>query len=98
MRDPRVIIVSVEPLHDHWVRATFADGAIHEIDLGPTFARGGVFSPIYDDRSVFESVRVDPETDTLLWPGEVDLDPWVLRGLEAPMGREPLTRRVVQHA
>jgi hypothetical protein len=94
MTDLRVRITAVQPLSEHWVRLDFADGAVHEVDLGGLLAEGGIFTPIYTDRSIFEAVEVD-DFDTLVWPGEVDLDPWVLRGLEAPAGRGALPRRVV---
>lgn len=95
MNDPRVRITDVAPLDGHWLRLSFADGAIHDVDLGDLLAEGGIFAPIYTDRALFEAVVVD-EFDTIVWPGEVDLDPWVLRGLEAPQGREALHRHVVQ--
>ena len=94
MNDPRVRITEATPLDGHWLRLTFADGAVHEVDLGDLLAEGGVFTPIYSDREVFEAVVVD-EFETIAWPGEVDLDPWVLRGLKAPEGRDALRRRVV---
>lgn len=88
-------ITSVEPLDGHWLRLAFADGAIHELDLGPTLALGGVFTPIYEDRAIFAAVAVDPETHTIVWPGDVDLDPYVLRGLFETGDGVPLARRVV---
>jgi len=98
MRDLRTTITSVQPLAEHWLRVTFADGAVHEIDLANTLARGGVFAPIAADRAVFEAVSVDPECHTLVWPGEIDLDPYVLRGLYEPASGQPLPRRVIQLA
>ena len=73
-------IEAVEPLDGHWLRLTFSDGAIKAVDLGALLARGGVFSAIHDDRGMFERVRVNPESRTIEWPGEVDLDPQVLYG------------------
>ena len=75
MSDPHFTITTVEPLEERWVRLTFADGAVHEVDLAPVLTSGGVFAPIRDDRAVFESVSVDPESHTICWPGDVDLDP-----------------------
>jgi hypothetical protein len=34
--------------------------------------------------TIFEQVRVNPETQTVEWPGEVDLDPDVLDGRHEP--------------
>ncbi len=98
MTDPRTTIRAVEPLDGHRVRLTFADRAVHEVDLAPVFARGGVFAPIRDDRATFEAVRVDPESGTIAWPGGVDLDPDVLRGDQVPAFGVQLPRRVVQPA
>ena len=95
MTDPRVKITKVEPLNDRWVRLTFADGAVHELDLAPALAAGGVFAPIRDDRAVFEAVSVDPESHTICWPGDIDLDPYVLRGEQPPASAPAYPRRVV---
>ena len=62
------------------------------------FERGGVFSAIRDDRSVFEQVRVHPESGTVEWPGEIDLDPDVLYGTDEPADDRPLERRIVEPA
>lgn len=98
MRDLRTVISGVEPLDGHWLRLTFADGAVHDVDLGAILERGGVFAPIRDDRAVFEAVTVDPMFGTIVWPGEVDLDPDVLRGDYEPASGAPIPRRVVQPA
>ncbi len=65
----------MEPLRGHWLRLSFGDGAVHEVDLTELLAAGRVFAPIRDDRATFEAVRVDPEFGTITWPGDVDLDP-----------------------
>ena len=98
MTNARTTITDVEPLDGYSVRLWFADGAIHEVDLSHVFAHGGVFAPIRDDRSVFEAVAVDHEGGTIAWPGDVDLDPYVLRGDEQPSSGVSLPRRVVQPA
>lgn len=89
-------ITDVEPLDGLRIRATFSDGAIKEIDLGDLLARGGVFTPIRDRREVFEQVRVNAETRTVEWPGEVDLDPEVLYGLFEPASGIRVRRRTVR--
>ncbi|MDQ6774622.1 MAG: DUF2442 domain-containing protein [Actinomycetota bacterium] len=77
-------IDSVEPQTGYWLRLTFSDGAVKDVDVGDVLARGEVFAPIRDQREVFEQVRVNPETGTIEWPGEVDLDPEVLYGRFEP--------------
>jgi hypothetical protein len=98
MTASRTTITEVEPLTDRWVRLTFADGAVHEIDLAGVLEAGGVFASIRDDRTVFEAVTVDHEFGTILWPGDVDLDPDVLRGDHAPASGASVPRRVIQPA
>jgi hypothetical protein len=95
MSDPHFTITTVEPLEERWVRLTFADGAVHEVDLAPVLASGGVFASIRDDRAVFEAVSVDRESHTICWPGDVDLDPYVLRGEESPASATAYPRRVI---
>lgn len=56
----------------------------------------GVFTPIHDDRAVFEQVRVSPESQTIEWPGEIDLDPEVLYGRYEPASGAHITRRTVR--
>lgn len=75
-----ISITNVEPLDGFWIRASFSDGAVKEIDLSELISRGSVFAPIRDHREVFNQVHVNPETHTIEWPGEVDLDPEVLYG------------------
>ena len=89
-------VVEVEPLTGHWIRATFSDGAVKEIDLGELFAAGGVFTPIRDRREIFEQVSVNPETHTVEWPGEVDLDPEVLYGRFEPASHARIQRIAVR--
>lgn len=34
----------VEPLPDHWLRITFSDGAVKDVDLSEVLAGGSVFA------------------------------------------------------
>jgi len=98
MTASRTTVTEVEPLEERWLRLTFADGAVHEIDLGNLLQAGGVFAPIRDDREVFQAVAVDPEFGTIAWPGDINLDPDVLRGDQQPASGPALPRRVIQPA
>jgi hypothetical protein len=91
-----VSITDVEPLDGFWIRASFSDGAIKEIDLSELIAKGSAFAPIRDRREVFDQVHVNPETHTIEWPGEVDLDPEVLYGHFEPASGAHIDRRVIQ--
>lgn len=58
-----------------------------------------MLASIRDDRDVFEAVTIDHEFGTIVvWPGDIDLDPDVLRGDEPPASGLALPRRVVQPA
>ena len=71
---------ALEPLDGHWLSLTFSDGEVKDVDVGETLGRGAVFSASREGRAVFEQVRVNPETRTIQWPDQVDLDPEVLSG------------------
>jgi hypothetical protein len=89
-------VTDVQPLEGLWIRATFSDGAIKEIDLSALLGAGGVFAAIYERREVFEQVAVNPESGTVEWPGEVDLDPEVLYGRYEPASGHRIERRTVR--
>lgn len=86
----------VDPLEGYWLRLTFSDGAIKDVDVGDLLARGGVFQQLRERREVFEQVRVNPETHTIEWPGEVDLDAEVLYGRFEPASGIRIARRTVR--
>lgn len=70
-------ITHVEVLHDQVVRLRFADRVEKTIDLGP-YLHGPVFAEIRSDPTVFESVKVDRDAGTIVWPNGADLAPDVL--------------------
>jgi hypothetical protein len=89
-------VTEVEPLEGLRLRVSFSDGAIKEVDLAEVLAAGGVFAPLYDRRDVFEQVMVNPDTGTVEWPGEVDLDPEVLYGKYEPASGHRIRRRTIR--
>lgn len=91
-------ITDVEPLDGRWLRLSFSDGAIVEVDLTPLIADGAVFERIRDERRAFERVAVDSVTGTIVWPGGIDLCPDVLSGRAEPASGVHLPRRVVRPA
>lgn len=88
----------VAPLDGHWLRITFSDGAVKDVDLGELLASGGVFAPIASDRAMFGRVRVNENTRTIEWPGQIDLDPDVLYGRFEPASGHRISRRLVRQA
>lgn len=66
-------IVQAEPRKDYrlWVR--FEDGVEGEVDLSDLVGEG-VFER-WEDTTEFRKVFVDEETDTVAWPGDLELCP-----------------------
>ena len=89
-------IRGVEPLDGYRLRLSFPDGAIKDVDLSELLAHGRVFEQIAADRQVFEQVRVNPETQTIEWPGGIDLDPDVLYGTFEPASGVRMGRRTIR--
>jgi Protein of unknown function (DUF2442) len=89
-------ITDAMPLHDRWIRLRFSDGVVQEVDLAPVLADGQLSAAIRDDDAVFAQVRVNKDSGTVEWPGEIDLDPDVLYGTFEPEVGGPLERRVIQ--
>jgi len=89
-------ILDVELLEGRSLRLTFSDGAVKDVDLSGLLDAGGVFAAIRDDRTAFEQVRVNPETQTIEWPGQIDLDPDVLYGRHEPASGIPIARHIVR--
>ena len=53
---------------------TFDDGAHGSFDVGP-FLWGPAFQRVRDDPAVFAAARIDDDSGTIVWPGDVDLAP-----------------------
>lgn len=98
MPGSRIFITNVEPMDGRWLRLTFGDGAVHEVDLAELLQLGGVSTAIRDQDAEFRAVDVDGDFGTIVWPGDIDLDPDVLRGDQPPASGRALPRRVIQPA
>lgn len=71
---PEMVAVIARP--EHTVRIVFADGEVRDVDI-TLLLDTPAFSPLRD-AAVFEQVSVDEQTGTIVWPGDVDLDPDVI--------------------
>jgi hypothetical protein len=89
-------ITAAEALRPYWVRLTFSDGAVKEVDLGDLISTGPVFAAMRESQEVFARVRVNPESGTVEWPGEVDFDPDVLYGRFEPASGGRIERRTIR--
>jgi len=90
-----ISVTDVQPLGGYWLRLTFSDGSVKDVDLGDLLSRGGVFKAIREDRHLFEQVRLKPDSRTIEWPGDIDIDPDVLYGAHEPASEIRIARRVV---
>lgn len=72
----------VQYLGEYRLRLTFNDGVMLDIELKDEL-HGPIFEPL-KDRSYFQQVAVNPETNTIEWPNGADFAPEFLREL----GRE----------
>ena len=70
-------IVEVHYLKDYQLSLRFEDGVEGHIDVADFVEFAGVFAPLRDHR-YFAQVQVNPESGTICWPIEADLDPDVL--------------------
>ena len=76
MSHPIYRIVACAVVAPYTLRLAFDDGRAETINFEPVL-RGELYSPLRD-RRVFEQVRLDPETHTLIWPNDADFDPATL--------------------
>ncbi len=71
-------IKNVTHIKDYILKLEFSDGRDAQIDFRKKIVgRGGVFAPL-ENIQFFKQVRVDPESGTIVWPNDLDLDPDVL--------------------
>jgi len=69
-------VTSVEIVGPYRLRVGFGDGLSRTIDFKPVL-EGDLYSPLRDlDR--FNSVSIDSDAHTLVWPNGADFDPAIL--------------------
>ena len=59
------------------LRVRFEDGVEGVVDVASLVTFRGTFEPLLDP-AYFAQVRVDPDSETVVWPNGADLDPDVL--------------------
>jgi hypothetical protein len=69
-------IRNVQPLKSFHLMLEFDSGERRIVDIRP-FIHGPVFEPLKNEH-FFKQVKVDQDAGTIVWPGEIDLDPDVL--------------------
>jgi hypothetical protein len=73
-------VIEVYPLEDYRLRLCFEDGATGIVDMTKVIQFKGVFASL-QNRAYFLQVRINPDTGTICWPNEADIDPDVLYAL-----------------
>ena len=68
---PRVVDFKLEGGYRIWLK--FSDGVSGQIDIEPDLW-GEMFEPLRDQQ-LFESLKLDQELGTLVWPNGADLAP-----------------------
>ena len=58
------------------LRVAFADGSVQSIEVRPVL-KGPLYGPLQDPQ-LFNSVSLDAEVGTLVWPNGADFDPATL--------------------
>lgn len=76
MSHPIYRVISFEIVGPYKLRVVFDDGEEQIIDFQPILV-GNLYGPL-QDRKLFESVAIDPEVHTLVWPNGADFDPATL--------------------
>ncbi|MBI1881448.1 MAG: DUF2442 domain-containing protein [Chloroflexi bacterium] len=69
-------IIDFEIVAPYMLRLKFDDDSVKVINFWPML-RGELYGPLRD-LDFFNQVRLDPESDTLIWPNEADFDPATL--------------------
>jgi hypothetical protein len=92
MIHPIYRVVGFEVTEPHGMRVKFDDATEQQIHFAPMLA-GKLYGPLRD-LSMFNQVRIDPETHTLVWPNGADFDPATLH--DWPQHIEALTARAKQ--
>ena len=79
-------IIAVEAEPEFHLLLTFEGGIRRRVDVSKLLSFHGVFEPLRDP-AYFESVRVNAELGTVVWPNGADLCPDVLFEQSADIGQ-----------
>jgi len=76
MQHPVHRVTSFKIVGDYTLRVEFEDGHVEVIDFRDVL-HGTLFGPLRNP-DLFNAVRLDTESHTLVWPNGADFDPAVL--------------------
>ena len=89
-------ILAFEITAPYTLRLTFEDRSVQVIDFLPILV-GEVFGPLRDLK-MFNQVKLDPETRTVVWPNGADFDPALLHDWPRHLPSAPNSGRAVPHS
>lgn len=89
--EPLVDITEVEVIDEYWLRLTFEDGTVGDVDFTGRQWRG-IFEPLADP-AYFARVEVNAEAGTIAWPNGQDMAP---EPLYAEARRHPAPARATR--
>ncbi len=67
-------VVAVQAVGPTSLRVSFDDGVSGELDMDTYLQWDGVFAALKADPTLFAQVFADPESGTVAWPGNIDID------------------------
>jgi len=76
-------VKNLKYLSDYKLELKFEDGSVREVDLS-SHLDGEVFEPLKDKR-FFQTVRVHPDLDTIVWDNGADMSPDFLYQIGVPV-------------
>lgn len=76
MSHPLFDVTNFEIVAPYTLRVVFDDESEQTINFEPILY-GELYGPLRD-LALFNQVRLDEETCTLVWPNDADFDPWIL--------------------
>jgi hypothetical protein len=76
MSHPIYKVVDFEIVGPYTVKVVFDDGSAQVINFLPVL-EGELYKPL-QDMKLFNQLKIDPETHTLVWPNGADFDPETL--------------------
>lgn len=92
MNHSLVKVTQFEIVEPYTLSIFFEDGTQQTINFEPVLY--GYYYGSLRDISIFNQVRLDPETHTLVWPNDADFDPATLYNWHRGDGAELATKAV----
>ncbi len=78
----------VKYISEYELQVSFEDGTVRHVDLAPHLD-GEVFEPL-KDLSIFRTVHVNSDLDTIVWDNGADMSPHFLYEIGVPVAEPAL--------